>query len=87
MTRVGKLLFERGEDLYNFQGVRRYKDKYDPIWSPRYIAAANKWAMGVALADVSLLSAGGVKGIGKRQRAPQRIAPVIPPVEAFAGQA
>jgi phosphatidylglycerol lysyltransferase len=69
MTRVGRLLFERGEDLYNFQGVRRYKDKYDPIWAPRYIAAANKWAMGIALADVSLLSAGGVKGIAKRPRA------------------
>ena len=75
MTRVGRLLFERGEDLYNFQGVRRYKDKYDPIWAPRYIAAANKWAMGIALADVSLLSAGGVKGIAKRPRAPAAAVP------------
>ncbi len=78
MTRVGRLLFERGEDLYNFQGVRRYKDKYDPIWSPRYIAAANKWAMGIALADVSLLSAGGVKGIAKRPRAQAAPAAPIP---------
>jgi len=30
MSRVGRLLFERGEEIYNFQGVRRYKDKYDP---------------------------------------------------------
>ena len=30
MSRVGRLLFERGEELYNFRGVRRYKDKYDP---------------------------------------------------------
>ncbi|HUO21216.1 MAG TPA: phosphatidylglycerol lysyltransferase domain-containing protein [Caulobacteraceae bacterium] len=68
MTRVGRLLFERGEDLYNFQGVRRYKDKYDPIWSPRYIAAANKWSIGVALADVSLLSAGGVSALTRRPK-------------------
>ena len=70
MTRVGRLLFERGEDLYNFQGVRRYKDKYDPDWSPRYIAAANKWAISIALADVSLLSAGGMTGLAKRPRRP-----------------
>jgi phosphatidylglycerol lysyltransferase len=70
MTRVGRLLFERGEDIYNFQGVRRYKDKYDPIWSPRYIAAANKWSIGIALADVSLLSAGGMTGLAKRPRGP-----------------
>ncbi len=76
MTRVGKLLFERGEDLYNFQGVRRYKDKYAPTWTPRYIAAANKWTIGIALADVSLLSAGGVKGITKRSR-PQAARPAI----------
>jgi len=88
MTRVGRLLFERGEDLYNFQGVRRYKDKYDPVWSPRYIAAANKWAMGVALADVSLLSAGGVKGIARRPRA-QAVppAPIPETAEPLAGNA
>ena len=34
MSRVGRLLFERGEEIYNFQGVRRYKDKYDPVWQP-----------------------------------------------------
>ncbi len=45
MSRVGRLLFERGEEIYNFRGVRRYKDKYDPVWQPRYIAAPHKWAI------------------------------------------
>jgi phosphatidylglycerol lysyltransferase len=87
MTRVGRILFERGEDLYNFQGVRRYKDKYDPIWAPRYIAAANKWALGIALADVSLLSAGGVKGIAKRPRPQTQPDVVVQPGEAVASHA
>jgi phosphatidylglycerol lysyltransferase len=87
MTRVGRLLFERGEDIYNFQGVRRYKDKYDPIWSPRYVAAANKWAMGIALADVSLLSAGGVKAIAKRPRAAPAPTLAPQPAEVLAGRA
>jgi len=75
MSRLGRKLFERGEDIYNFQGVRRYKDKYDPVWAPRYIAAANKWAITVALADVSLLSSGGMSALAKR---PKRVAPPEP---------
>jgi phosphatidylglycerol lysyltransferase len=68
MSRVGRLLFERGEDIYNFQGVRRFKDKYDPLWGPRYIAAARKWAIPILLADVGLISSGGVAGLTRRGR-------------------
>jgi glycosyltransferase 2 family protein len=67
MSRVGRLLFERGEDIYNFQGVRRFKDKYDPLWGPRYIAAARKWAIPILLADVGLISSGGVAGLTRRK--------------------
>lgn len=68
MTRVGRLMFERGEDIYNFQGVRRYKDKYDPMWRPRYVAAARKWAIPVILADVGLMTSGGMSGLSKRPK-------------------
>jgi phosphatidylglycerol lysyltransferase len=68
MSRVGKLLFERGEEIYNFQGVRRYKDKYDPVWQSRYIAAPHKWTIPILLADVGLLSSGGVAGLAKRPK-------------------
>jgi phosphatidylglycerol lysyltransferase len=68
MSRVGKLLFERGEEIYNFQGVRRYKDKYDPVWQSRYIAAPHKWTIPLLLADVGLLSSGGVAGLAKRPK-------------------
>ena len=64
MSRVGRLLFERGEEIYNFRGVRRFKDKYDPVWQPRYLAAPSKWAIPLLLADVGLLSSGGVAGLG-----------------------
>jgi phosphatidylglycerol lysyltransferase len=68
MSRVGNLLFERGEEIYNFQGVRRYKDKYDPLWQPRYLAAAHKWSIPILMADVGLLSSGGVAGLSKRPK-------------------
>jgi phosphatidylglycerol lysyltransferase len=75
MSRVGRLLFERGEEIYNFRGVRRYKDKYDPDWQPRYIAAARKWAIPILMADVGLLSSGGVAGLARRgRRAEERAA-------------
>ncbi|WP_419317570.1 phosphatidylglycerol lysyltransferase domain-containing protein [Caulobacter sp. ErkDOM-E] len=70
MSRVGRLLYERGEEIYNFQGVRRYKDKYDPVWQPRYIAAPQKWAIPFLLADIGLLSSGGVSGLTKRPKRP-----------------
>lgn len=75
MSRVGRLLFERGEEIYNFQGVRRYKDKYDPVWQPRYIAGPRKWAIPLLLADVGLLSSGGMAGLAKR---PKREAHELP---------
>lgn len=73
MSRVGRLLFERGEEIYNFRGVRRYKDKYDPLWQPRYVAAPHKWQIPMVLADVGLLSSGGVAGLTRR--APKRAGP------------
>jgi len=70
MSRVGRLLFDRGSELYNFRGLRRYKDKYDPLWAPRYIAAPHKWAIPLLLADVGLLSSGGMANLTRRPRRP-----------------
>jgi phosphatidylglycerol lysyltransferase len=68
LCRVGRLLYEQGEEIYNFQGVRRYKDKYDPVWQPRYLAAPHTWQLPFFLADVGLLSSGGMAGLTKRAR-------------------
>jgi phosphatidylglycerol lysyltransferase len=75
MTRLGRYVFDKGEEFYNFQGVRRYKDKYDPVWQPRYIAAPYKWALPILLADVGLLSSGGVAGL---RRKPKVEPPLLP---------
>jgi phosphatidylglycerol lysyltransferase len=73
LSRVGRLLFERGEEIYNFRGVRRYKDKYDPVWAPRYIAAPSKWLIPFLIADVGILTSGGFKGVGIRARKGPRL--------------
>lgn len=67
LSHLGRFVYERGEDFYNFQGVRRYKDKYDPIWQPRYLCAPHNFAIPILLADVGLLTSGGMAGLtGKR---------------------
>jgi glycosyltransferase 2 family protein len=65
-NRIGRAVFDNAERFYNFQGVRRYKDKYDPVWEPRYVAAPQSWHIPFVLADVGLLSSGGVAGLTKR---------------------
>jgi len=59
--RLASLIFRRGEHWYNFQGIRQYKEKFDPDWVPRYLAYEGAWEWPVALANVSALIAGGWK--------------------------
>jgi len=60
---MGRLLFEHGERFYNFQGVRRFKEKFDPVWEPRYLAAPGGLAPLMALADIAALISGGLRGV------------------------
>jgi phosphatidylglycerol lysyltransferase len=57
--RLARVLFQRGEQWYNFQGLRAYKDKFGPAWVPRYMAYQDAWEWPVAIAYVSALIAGG----------------------------
>jgi len=61
--RFGRLLFENGERFYNFRGLRSFKDKFEPVWEARYLAAPGGAAPLLALSDVASLIGGGVKGV------------------------
>src|SRR5262249_42159826 len=43
--RLANLLFQHGNQWYNFQGLRFYKEKFHPDWVPRYMAyqSAIEW--------------------------------------------
>lgn len=64
--RFGALVFGRGERFYNFRGLHRYKDKFDPEWEPRYLAVPAGVALPVVLANVASLIAGGLSGVVRR---------------------
>lgn len=61
--RFGRLLFDYGENFYNFRGLRSFKEKFDPVWEPRYFAAPGGAASLLALADTATLIGGGLKGV------------------------
>jgi phosphatidylglycerol lysyltransferase len=64
--RLNALVYRHGEHFYNFQGLRQYKEKFDPEWSPRYLAAPGGIALPRVLTDVSSLIAGGLVGLVAR---------------------
>jgi len=62
-NRVGGFMFRHGEHFYNFQGLRHYKEKFNPEWSPRYLASPGGLALPTVLGDLSLLISGGIGGL------------------------
>ena len=61
--RFGRWLFDSGESFYNFRGLRSFKDKFLPVWEPRYLAAPPGMATLLSVADVTALIAGGLRGV------------------------
>jgi len=62
-SRLGAKLFERGEGLYNFQGLRDYKDKFAPKWQPKYLASPPGGQLPYILANIATLINGSIKGV------------------------
>jgi phosphatidylglycerol lysyltransferase len=61
-SRFGSFVFRHGEHFYNLQGLRRYKDKFGPVWEPKYLAAPGGLALPRILANIASLISGGMKG-------------------------
>lgn len=83
-TRLGSFLYEHADAIYNFQGLRAYKDKFDPIWTPHYLAYPGGLRLARVMADVSALVAGGYRHIfvkDTRPRTPLRCAAVEAPAQ------
>jgi phosphatidylglycerol lysyltransferase len=53
--RIARWFFHRGEQWYNFQGLRQFKEKYDPLWVPRYLAYPKSWDWLPVIAHVATL--------------------------------
>ncbi len=60
--KLGRAAFEHGNAFYNFYGLRAFKAKFDPVWQQRYMAVAGGLNPLLALADVTFVISGGLKG-------------------------
>ena len=65
-TRIGALLYAHGERLYNFQGLRAFKEKFHPVWQPRYLSYPGGLRLPIVLAEVAALIAGGYRRVLRR---------------------
>ena len=62
-NRFGAFLYQHGGTLYNFQGLRAFKEKFHPEWEPKYLVYPGGLRLPHILADISALVAGGYRKI------------------------
>ncbi len=62
-NRIGHMIYQHGEYFYNFEGIRKYKDKYNPVWNSKYLACRNPLSIPIILTDIAALGSGGVTGV------------------------
>jgi len=61
--RLAHFFFRHGEHWYNYQGLRQYKEKFDPLWEPRYMAYPRPWDWPLAVTSTAALIAGGWRSL------------------------
>jgi lysylphosphatidylglycerol synthetase-like protein (DUF2156 family) len=61
-NKIFGLTYRHGARMYRFEGLRDYKQKFDPVWSSRFNSTAGGLSMPRAFLDANLLISGGVSG-------------------------
>jgi phosphatidylglycerol lysyltransferase len=57
--RAGNMVYRHGENFYNFEGLRAFKEKFGPEWSPKYLATPGGFNLPAILLDIAALISGG----------------------------
>ncbi|WP_368484398.1 bifunctional lysylphosphatidylglycerol flippase/synthetase MprF [Pseudooceanicola sp. HF7] len=70
-TQLGAFLYRHGGSFYNFEGLRAFKEKFDPRWDPVYVALPPRANLVAVVTDLVALIGGGVTrslGVGAGRR-------------------
>ena len=62
-NRIGGFAHIHGEQFYHFEGLRACKQKFDSVWTPKYLACPDRLAVPQVLYEVNGLISGIVKGL------------------------
>ncbi len=54
-TQLNRLIFPHAEHVYTRHGLRNFKERFDPIWQPRYLASPGKSMTKSILGDIAKL--------------------------------
>ncbi len=65
-NRLGAQIFRHGEHFYNFQGLRQFKEQFDPLWEPKYIVFPRIFLLPRILTNLASLISGGLMGALKK---------------------
>ncbi len=61
--KLGALVYRHGGHFYNFEGLRAFKDKFDPVWEPRFLVAPPRANIILVATDAAALIAGGMRNV------------------------
>jgi phosphatidylglycerol lysyltransferase len=54
-NRAASLVFRHGDHFHSLRGLREYKDKFLPEWTPKYLACPGRLSLPHILTDLALL--------------------------------
>ena len=60
-ARLGAMVYRHGRHFYNFDGLRNFKNKYDPDWQPRFLVTSPRANILMVATDAGTLIAGGMR--------------------------
>jgi len=53
--KLAHLVFKYGREIYNFGGLRGYKEKFNPSWEGRYLAFEDLTLLPASIIEVTML--------------------------------
>lgn len=56
LEKLIKNLYQHGDKIYSFSGLRKYKEKYQPIWESRYLAYPKGSNISILLLQIVMLT-------------------------------
>ncbi|WP_338082433.1 bifunctional lysylphosphatidylglycerol flippase/synthetase MprF [Donghicola mangrovi] len=70
-NRFGRMIYRHGGAFSDFEGLRAFKQAFQPEWRPRYVALPTNVSPLVAMSDVALLISGRKHRLQRRKSAPK----------------